>query len=217
MAAIEDYTTLRAAIQTWAARTDTTFSNQIPTFVSLAENRLYYGAGKPGDALYTAPLRSDTMEVEGTVTVTDGEGTLPTELIEIRSISVTDQLTGLEYMPPERFMLYSANDPAGIPAYYTIKGRTIEVTPSASVTLDLTYYRYYDAITASNTTGPLIIAHGLIYLSVCLYEAFAFMQDEPSALAHLARARGMIDGANQTSSGVRYKGPLRMRPRVPIP
>lgn len=216
--AIQDYTTLRAAIQAWTARSnDTVFNNQIPTFVELAEDRLYNGAGQAGDSIYSAPLRSKAMEVEGTVTVTDGTGTLPDEALEIREISVQDQLTGIEFLPPERFRIYANNNTAGTPLYYTTRGSEIELAPASSVTLDLTYYRKYDAITASNTTGPLLIAHGLIYLECCLYEAFAFMQADDLALAHLIRARGMIDGANRTAANVRTAGPLRIRQRNPIP
>jgi len=216
--AITDYTTLRASIQSWTARSnDTTFNAQIPNFVSLAEDRMYNGAGDRGDPIYSAPLRSKYMEVEGTVTVTSGVGTLPDSALEIREISVTDQLTGLEYLTPERFRLFAANNTSGTPAYFTTRGSTIEVAPASSVTLDLTYYRSYDPITASNTTGPLLTAHGFIYLECCLYEAFAFMQADDLALAHLARARGMIDGANRTASNIRTAGPLRIRQRNPIP
>jgi hypothetical protein len=216
--AITDYTTLRASIQAWTARTnDTVFNGQIPTFVELAEDRMYNGAGERGEPMFSAPLRSKYMEVEGTVTVTDGTGSLPDEALEIREISVQDQKTGLEFLPPERFRVFAANNTAGTPVYYTTRGSTIDVAPASSVTLDLTYYRRYDTITASNSTGPLIAAHGLIYLECCLYEAFAFMQADDLALAHLTRARGMIDGANRTAANTRTAGPLRIRQRNPIP
>ena len=215
--AIADYTSLKSAVQTWAARSDSIFAGQFPTFVELAEDRIYNGAGMLGEPTYSAPLRSKYMEVEGTVTVTSGTGTIPDTVLEIREISVTDQLHGIEFLPPERFRIFAANNPAGVPAYYTTRGSSIEVTPSASVTLDLTYYRKYDAITLGAPTGTLLTAHSLIYLECCLYEAFAFMQETDLAVAHLARARGMIDGANRTAANIRTAGPLRIRQRNPIP
>lgn len=217
MSSIVDYDTLKSAIETWAARTDTAFRGQIPTFVALAEDRLYNGAGKPGEAIYSAPLRSATMEVAGTMTVTDGTGTLPAEALELRKIVVSGQLTGLEYLTPERLSLWSSNAVAGTPLYYTTRGRDVILAPPSSATLNLTYYRQYDAITPTNQTGPLIIAHGLIYLEAALYEAFAFMQEPELALSHLARARGMIDGANNSATKVRTTGPLRIRQRTPLP
>lgn len=214
---IVDYDTLKSSIETWAARTDATFRGQIPTFVALAEDRIYNGAGKVGEPIYSAPLRSATMEVTGTMTVTDGVGTLPAEALELRKMVVNGQLTGLEYMTPERLSLWSSNAVSGTPLYYTTQGRDVVLAPPSSATLNLTYYRQYDAITPTNQTGPLIIAHGLIYLEAALYEAFAFMQDAELALSHLARARGMIDGANRSATAIRTGGPLRIRQRVPLP
>lgn len=215
---IVDYDTLKSAVETWAARTDATFRGQIPTFVALAEDRLYNGAGKVNEPIYSAPLRSAAMEVAGTMTITDGVGTLPAEALELRKLVVNGQLTGLTYMTPERLSLWSSNAVEGTPLYYTTRGRDVVIAPPASsATLNLTYYRQYDAITPTNQTGPLIIAHGLIYLEAALYEAFAFMQDTELALSHLARARGMIDGANATATKIRTSGPLRIRQRVPLP
>lgn len=214
---IVDYDTLKSSIESWAARTDSTFRGQIPTFVAMAEDRLYNGAGKMGESLYSAPLRSATMEVAGTMTTVDGVGTLPVEALELRKLVVAGQLTGVEYMTPERLSLWSSNAVSGTPLYYTTRGRDVIMAPPSSATLNLTYYRQYDAITATNQTGPLIIAHGLIYLEACLYEAFAFMQETELALGHLARARSMIDGANRSATAIRNTGPLRIRQRVPMP
>lgn len=214
---IIDYDTLVAAVKVWAARSDSTFSGQIPTFIALAEDRIYNGAGKMGDPIYSAPLRSATMEVAGTMTTVDGVGTLPAEALDLRKIVVSGQLTGIEYMTPERLSLWSSNAVSGTPLYYTTRGRDVVLAPPSSATLNLTYYRQYDAITVANKTGPMIIAHGLIYLECALYEAFAFMQETEIAMAHLARARGMIDGANRTATAVRNTGPMRIRQRTPMP
>lgn len=215
--AIVDYDTLKDAVQTWAARRDTTFAGQIPTFVSLAEDRLYNGAGMPGDPIHTAPLRSSTMDVTATIALASGLGTLPADILEIRSLSIVDQRSGIEYLPPERFQIYKANSAGTIPEYYTVFGNKVEVSPGASTNLRLSYFARYPEIGPSNKTGPLIIQHGLIYLALALYEAFAFIQDTETALAHLARARGMIDGANRTMTNIRTAGPLRIRQRVPMP
>ena len=214
---IIDYDTLVAAVKVWAARSDSTFSGQIPTFIALAEDRIYNGAGKMGDPIYSAPLRSATMEVAGTMTTVDGVGALPAEALELRKLVIAGQLTGIEYMTPERLSLWSSNAVSGTPFYYTTRGRDVVLAPTSSATLNLTYYRQYDPITVSNKTGPMIIAHGLIYLECALYEAFAFMQETEIAMAHLARARGMIDGANRTATAVRNTGPMRIRQRTPLP
>ena len=43
MATITDYGSLKSAIQTWTARTDSVMGNQVPLFVEMAEQRLARG------------------------------------------------------------------------------------------------------------------------------------------------------------------------------
>ena len=49
MATITDYGSLKTAIQTWTARTDSVMGNQVPLSVEMAEQRLYEGSGETGD------------------------------------------------------------------------------------------------------------------------------------------------------------------------
>jgi len=218
MAVITDYGTLKSEIQTWTARPDTTFGNRVPLFVEAAEARLYHGGGEVGSELYTAPLRSSAMEVTGTITLTDGVGTLPAEALEVRRIFRDGDLRGLVFQPPERFRIFEANNPAaGDSIYYTIEAGQITVAPVLSGNLLVSYYRSYDPITTVNTTGPLLTAHGGLYLAACLFEAFTFLQEGELAGAHLARLRSLIAGANRTATAMRNPGPLRIRVRNNIP
>ena len=67
---VTDYDTLVARVKVWVARSDTTFSNQFPIIVSLAENRIYNGHGKdPNEPLYSAPLRSNSYKCGASATV----------------------------------------------------------------------------------------------------------------------------------------------------
>ena len=86
MATITDYGSLKSEIQVWLARTDSVLGNRVPVFVEAAEARLYNGAGEVGEDLYSPPLRSSVMETTGTVTMTDGIGTMPTDALAIRKI-----------------------------------------------------------------------------------------------------------------------------------
>lgn len=216
--AITEYDSLVAAVKSWCARNDSTFSAQIPNFVALAEERLYVGAGlNEQDPIYSPPLRSKVMEVSGTITITDGEGPLPDDLLVPRKLYRASDLAGITYMPPERFDVLNAGVGTGTPVYYTIEGSTLKVTPATADTIGIAYYGRYAAITSSNKAGNLISEHGLIYLEASLYEAFAWMQEQDLALAHVARCRSMVQGVNRTAAGARFTGPLRRRQRVPIP
>lgn len=215
--AIDSYSTLKNALQTYAARPDSVFGNMVPTFVELAEARIYDGAGEPGDDIYSPPLRSSAMEVTGTVTMTSGVGAVPTTALEVRKLYVEDQLSGITFQTPERFHELNENASAGTPVYYTVEAGEIKTTPAFTGDLLLTYYRRYDAITSSNVTGPLLTAHGVIYLEACLFEAFTFLQEGQLAGAHLLKVRSLIAGANRTAGSLRYPGPLRVRSRLVFP
>ena len=216
--AIADYDTLKAAIQSWAARSDSTFAAQVPTFVAMAEDRIYFGAGSPGSPDYTPALRATEMELTDTITATDGDATLPTDFLEMRSLTVADQTSGIEYMPPERFVITNENAAATtVPVYYTIRGTTLSVTPSYDGDLSLSYYRRFDAITPSNTVEALLQSYGNLYLYLGLFSAFTWMQEAELAISHVTLARSMIEGINNKSALARFPGPLRIRPRVLVP
>lgn len=218
MATITDYGTLKAEIQVWAVRPDTTFGNRVPGFVEAAETRLYYGAGEPGEDLYSPPLRSSVMETTGTVTLTRGVGTMPANALHVRKIYRDGDRVGLTYKPPEQFAVFAANNTAAADGiYYTIEDGELKVSPTSSDDVLLSYYQSFDPITTTNTTGPLLAAHGSIYLAACLFEAFTFLQEGQLAGAHLARMRSLIAGANKTATALRTSGPLRVKMRNPIP
>lgn len=215
--AITEYTSLVAAIKVWCARSDSVFSAQIPNFVAMAEDRIYDGYGMKGEPTYSPPLRTKAMEAMATVAITDGSGTLPTDILEARKIYRATDEAGLTYIPPERWSTVAAGAGAGVPFYYTIEGGTIKVTPTNSDELSLLYYKRWDDITVGNPSGPIIEDHGMIYLEACLYEAFSFTQAVDLAVAHAARCRSLIMGANKSAAALRYSGPLRVRHRQPIP
>jgi len=216
--AIADYSTLVASIKSWCARSDSTFSAQIPTFIGIGEERIYDGAGEPGQPDYSPPLRTKAMEATGTVTLTDGAGTLPSDALAVRKIYRPGDAAGITYVTPERWAAISQGTGSGVPVYYTVEGSTIKVVPSSSgETLNLLYCKRWPAITTGNPTGPVLAAHGYIYLEAALFEAFSWMQEVELALGHAARCRSMVQGANKTAGAMRYPGPLRVRHRVPIP
>lgn len=215
--AITDYTSLRSAVQTYVARTDSVFSNMIPTFIELAEARIYNGADEPGGDLYSAPLRALVMETSDTVTITEGVGTMPSAALEIRKIYATDERAGVTYITPERFLELDENATGGRPVYYTVEDGSIKVTPSYTGTLTVTFFQQFDAINSTNTSNGLIAAHGVVYLEAVLFEAFSFLQDIALAGGHLAKYRSLVAGLNRTAGAMRYPGPMRVRSRMAFP
>jgi len=208
--AIADYDTLVAEVKTWCARSDSTFSNRFPTFVSLAENRIYNGHGQPGDDLYSAPLRTKLMETSATVTMStasgtqDSQGSLPSNFLEHRNIYRDGDQTGLVYMPPQKWDVMNAQATAGTyPYYYTVKGSTLYVTPGIDGNLTLEYFCRFDPISTSNKTGAMLVEHGAVYFAATMLYAFSFMRDVPNAGMWLNEYRATIDGLNRTAHAVR--------------
>jgi|GEM_PF-1147853 len=219
MALFTDYDGLAQAVKTWAVRQDTTFSNQIPTFVAFMEQRLYAGSGEgPTDPLFCDPLTSPEQETTGTVTVTDGVGTLPTDVVSIRTVSRANDIVGLEFMSPRQWAAKDADLATGDPAFYTIEGTAIKVTPTYTGSISLLYYKRFDALGPENTTNELLTAYPLLYLSGTLFEAFSFMQDADLAVQHFTRYRAHIAGINTSAHGRRFGGgPLKIRTRQGMP
>lgn len=215
--AISDYDSLRDEVSTWCARSDTTFRNRFETFLELAEDRIYNGAGDAGDPLQTAPLRSQVMQATGTVTLASGTGALPTDLLELRSIHPSGNEVGIDYLPPERFDVAQAAVTGSYGLYYEVVGSTLNVHPGITGDINIAYFKRFDAINSDNKTGTLLTEHAPIYLSALLFEAYSWMEEVDTALAHLARYRSQVAGANRTAHGKRYGAQSRrIRPRQPI-
>ena len=214
MAAISDYATLKSAVQTWIARTDSTVGNQVPLFVEFAEDRIYNGASALGDQLHTPPLRASVMETTGTVTMTAGTGPLPSTCLEIIKLAVTSGMYPITYMQPERFADLLSATSGGAPIYYTVEAGQIKTVPVLTGSLNITYYQRFPTISPTNLTGPLLSAHGPIYVAATLFEAFTFLQEGELAGAHLSRLKSLIVGANRTTDALLMPGPLRVRSRV---
>lgn len=215
--AISDYDSLKDEVSKWCARSDTTFANRFETFLELAEDRIYNGAGDEGDPLQTAPLRSQVMQTTGTVAVTSGTGTLPTALLELRSIHPAGHEWGIDYLGPERFDVAQSAVSGSNALYYEVVGSTLNIHPAITGNVTISYFQRFDAINSNNKTGELLTAHPTIYLSALLFEAYSWMEEVETAIGHLGRYRSQVAGANRTAHGKRYGAQARrIRPRQPI-
>lgn len=195
-----DFPTLKARIQNYCARSDSTFSNMVETFVMFAEDRIYNGSGKRGDQLYSAPMRVKEMEVAATLT-TDAAGRvdLPASCLSVTAVTVADQAFPVQFMGPEPFKVWQAGGYTGEPLRYTVIAGQINIAPAQAVNINVVYYAKPPAVTVENATNDVIAAHPSVYLSAALFEAFLWMREEGVAVQHLAKAKSAIDGANRVT------------------
>lgn len=217
--AISDYDSLVAEVQRANARSNSAFVAAMPHFVGMAEQRLYDGFGNnPDDPLFSAPLRSRIMETTGTITLTDGSGAIPANYLAMRKLTRSGDQIGLKYITPERFDAEAASSQiADKPSYYTVAAGTLSVVPTWSGDLSALYYKRFDPIGVGNKTGDLLTEHGYLYFAATMVESLVWQGEMEKASAHVAKLRGMLAGANASSNDQRYSGPLRVRPRQPIP
>ena len=200
MTIITTFATLKAQVQTYCVRTDSTFGNMVETFVQFAEQRIYSGSGKPGDPLYSPALRVDEMETVTTLTTAaDGTVALPSRCLSVRGLTVASQDDEIKYLAPQRFKEWIATGTTGTPQYYTVEAGTLKIAPAGVTSLTATLYTQPSALTVENPTSTILTAYPMLYLSATLFEGFTFLQNEGAAAGHLARFRAQVEGANKVA------------------
>jgi hypothetical protein len=217
--AIADYSTLVAQIKSYMGRSDATFTQQIDSFVSMAEDRIYNGYGSNElDPLYSPPVRSKAMEHKTDLAFAAGVASVPSDLLEHRGLYQATANPSITYLSPEAFEERRGVYASSAPRVFTIEAGTVETLPAVTGNLTLSYYRSFTPISSSNTTGPMMTAHGNLYFNSVMFEAYSFEQEPEAAMQWLARYRSAAAAINKTASDQRRAGGrLRVTPRQRMP
>jgi hypothetical protein len=177
------YLEFRTLVAGYLHRTDLTAASLV-NFIEFGRIRLF------------DDLRVAEMETTATVTITSDEGSLSTDLVEIRSVQDGD---GLEL---ERVGLLELIP--GVNTYqYSVRGHTI-IAPGQS-SLEIAYYARPTTLVgaADGATRTLLDAYPSLWLQAALVEGFRFTQDyaaEANVAQNLARE---IEKANSANTGGR--------------
>ncbi len=170
-----NYTQLSQLIQDYCQSTETSFVANIPTFVQVAEQRIYN----------TVQLPALRKNVTGSMSNGNQYMSLPTDWLSTFSIAVIDGTTGeYEYLLNKDVNYIRAAYPpptsTGKPAYYAIFDNTTMLlgpTPDANYTAELHYYYYPVSIVTAGTSWL-----GNNFDSVLLYgslrEAYTYLKGE---------------------------------------
>ena len=218
--AIATYNDLAAAVKSWCARSDSTFSNQIETMVAQHELRMYNGAGVPGDPMYCAALEVPELEVIASITLTNGVGTIPADATGIRTLTRPGDKVGLDYFTPRQYEILAARYPSGTTLGFTIKGNKIYAVPptAGDVVYTALYFQELAPISQSVQTNLLLTTYPLVYFNGTMLEAFTFIQAADKAALWLQKYKTALDGINTSYSSIRRSGvPMRVRQRNAIP
>lgn len=186
MAAITDYTTLAAAIDSWDERDD----HDVDEIIGLAEAQFRRHLGPH--------FAKDARE---SLAFTSGSATLPTGYV--RSLALTHSTYGgLDQSTIAQVRQRRVWDASGIPDIYAITGSTVEVAPEFTGNLTFDYEGTLTGLSGANTTNWLITNAPDVYLAMCLSYAKAFNEDYQAAATLRADAlQGLDDLVEQSTVG----------------
>lgn len=170
------YTTLVQAIKDFTQYDETTFNNNIDTFIQNAEERL----------LYAVDLEVFRKNQTGFMTLGNKYLSVPSDYLSPFSLSVTASgsqnfllMKDVEYLQE-----YNPTGTTGVPKYYAlfdVDNFLIAPVPAAGYPVELHYYYRPESIVTAGTTWLGDNAQQAL-LYGCLVEAYTFMKGEPDLL-----------------------------------
>ena len=193
--ALTNYTDLQAAIASWMVRSDLT--SVIPDFITLFE------------ATANRRLRVRQQETVGTITMSSGVGTVPTDYLAWKRMTWPGStVMQLEYVHPDWRRAAYPTQPSGVPKVWTIEGSSIITSPYDTNNTSLNFL-YYAKVPALATTNWLMTAHPDLYLFGSLVEAQAYVLDAEKAVLWKARRDELFDEIEKLDA--RTRGPSAPR------
>ena len=176
-----NYATLTTLIQQYCESTETSFVANIPTFVQLAEERVYNSVQIPA-------IRRNQI---GTLTPNNKYLTLPADWLATFSLAVINPTTNAQEFLLDKdvnFIRPSYPDPddTGVPKYYAIFDDNTFIlgpTPDLNYQVEMHYYYYPPSIVTAGTSWV-----GDNYENVLLYgtlrEAYTYLKGEQDMMAY---------------------------------
>ena len=176
-----NYSQLSTLIQDYCESTEQSFVANIPTFVQLAEERIYNSVQIPA-------IRKN---VTGTMTINFQYFSLPSDWLSTFSLAVIDPTTGeYEYLLNKDVNFIRASYPPpnsyGKPQYYAIWNNSSMIlgpTPDLAYTAELHYY-YYPPSIVTNSTSWLGDNFENVLLYGSLREAYTYLKGEADMMGY---------------------------------
>jgi hypothetical protein len=176
------YTELQQAIQDYTENNETTFVNNLPVFIRLAEERI----------LKSVQLNLFQKNVSGTMSSGVQYLTCPTDFLAPMSLSFTNSDSNevfLLFKDLDYVQTYTPNPTTtGAPIYYAqfdVDNFLLGPTPNANYTTVLHYLYRPNSLTAGASSGTTWLSENaeiaLLYGS--LIEAYVFMKGEQDVLS----------------------------------
>jgi len=193
------YSTLKTAIQDYLEVSETTFTNELPTFIQEAENRIFSFVQLP----------EQRKNVQGTVTTGNRFLATPTDFYAPMSLAVisSDTYDYLDFKHPSFIKEYSSGTTRAKPKYYSLfDDAAFEVSPipDSDYTIELHYLHKPVSLTAGSDSGTTFLStdysDALLYGS--LVEGAIFLKEPSDVIAQLeGRFKEAVARMKNTSEG----------------
>ena len=202
-----NYGQLKTAVSAYANRTD--LAAMFPTFLEMAEHRIYAGAqGTSDPSMQTPPLRLSNM----ITTVNPASTSLPTDFLELKRLSalVGTVKVALDFIP------FEASGPGesrtGSPAYFTLNGNNIVYSPTFSNVVEMTYYARFTTPVLDADANWLLTNAAAVYLAAFLIEASVYTRDDGMFQQQTLRYVEAMNALQAQDDGNKHSGSqLRVR------
>ena len=191
--------TLKTAVQDYLQVSETTFTNQLPTFIKESEDRIFSFVQLP----------DQRKNVQGNVTSGNRFLATPTDFYAPMSLAIINSNTYdyLDYKHPSFIKEFSSGTTQGTPKYYSLFDETsFELSPitDANYTIELHYLNKPGSLTSGSDSGTTTLSSeypdALLYGA--LVEAAIFLKEPVDVVAQLeGRFKEAIARMKNTSEG----------------
>mgnify|MGYP003114492625 CR=1 FL=1 len=175
------YAQLKSAIQDYTDNSETSFVNNLPLFIRLAEERI----------LKTVQLSLFKKNASGSVTTSNQYLAVPSDYLASFSLSLAgsdgDRFF-IEMKDPSFLQTYTPDSTTtGAPRYYAVydvDNFILAPTPDAAYTAELDYYYRPTSLTTGSDSGTTWLSENaeLTLLYGSLIEAYTFMKGEQDVM-----------------------------------
>jgi hypothetical protein len=194
---IANYSELNTAVANWLDRDDLTA--RIPEFIALCEAR------------FNRLLRIRAMEYKQTASTVSGQRNLalPTGFIQMRNLQMNETpIVPMQYVTPEIYDRLYGSTLTGTPQMYTIIADEIQLgpIPGSVLTIEMLFYKKFDALTSAATTNWMIINAPDVYLYGCLLEAEPFIMNDSRIQVWASAFKQAITDMQEQDNKDRHSG-----------
>jgi hypothetical protein len=194
---IANYSELNTAVANWLDRDDLT--DRIPEFIALCEAR------------FNRLLRIRAMEYKQTASTVAAQRNLalPAGFIQMRNLQMNETpIVPMQYVTPEIYDRLYGSTLTGTPQMYTIIADEIQLgpIPGSVLTIEMLFYKKFDALTSAATTNWMIINAPDVYLYGCLLEAEPFIMNDSRIQVWASAFKQAITDMQEQDNKDRHSG-----------